>query len=200
MKLSFSPLKTTLIGGVVFLFPLIVLLYVLGQGVALVKGVAQPLAAVLPVEQVGGIAVVTPAALVLLLLLCYGARLLARAAFARKLSAGFEARLNTLYPRYTVIKAMTQGLHGAAVQKVLQPVLVNFDDHQAVAFDMDRLADGRVVIYLPGAPDVWGGTVVLVASERVQPLAIDVGALTNTLRSLGTGSAALWTPARPAAV
>lgn len=32
MKLSISPVKSTLIGGVVFLFPLIVTLYVVGQG------------------------------------------------------------------------------------------------------------------------------------------------------------------------
>ena len=34
MRLILSPLKTTLIGGVVFLVPLIVTLYVVGQGLA----------------------------------------------------------------------------------------------------------------------------------------------------------------------
>lgn len=192
MKLFFSPLKTTLIGGVVFLFPLIVVLYVVGQGLALVAGVAQPLAAALPVHEVGGVAAVTLAAMALLLALCYGAGWLARAAFARKLSASFESRLTTLYPRYTVIKAMSQGLHGAAGEQTLQAVLVSFDDHQAIAFEMDRLADGRVVIYLPGAPDVWAGAVVLVPGERVQALSLDAGVLLDTLRGLGKGAGARW--------
>ncbi|MCU0922729.1 MAG: hypothetical protein MUF16_20820 [Burkholderiaceae bacterium] len=55
MRQSLRPLTTTLIGGVVFLLPLIVVLYVLGQGLALTAHAAQPLVALLPDKSVGGI-------------------------------------------------------------------------------------------------------------------------------------------------
>lgn len=61
MTLSLKPMTTTLIGGAVFLLPLIVVLAVLGQGLAL-----------------------------MLLLLCYGAGLLARAALGRTLVAAIR--------------------------------------------------------------------------------------------------------------
>jgi uncharacterized membrane protein len=191
MKPSLKPITTTLIGGVVFLLPLVVALYVLGQGLALTARVAEPLAAVLPVKSVGGIALASLAALALLLLLCFGAGLLARAALGRALSASFEAKLHALYPRYAVVKAMSQGLHGALGQRLLKAVLVSFDDHQVIAFDMERLSDGRAVLFLPGAPDAWSGSVVLVPCARIEALDIDPGALAKSLQGLGRGTAAL---------
>ena len=198
MKKSVRPVATTLIGGVVFLLPLIVVIYVLGQGLALTAHAVQPLVALLPDKSIGGVTLASVAALALLLLICFGAGLLARAAAGRAFTARFEARLQTLYPRYSVIKAMSQGLHGALGQQVMQPVLASFDDHQLIAYDIERLDDGRVVLYLPGAPDAWSGSVLLVAPERVQPLDIDAAELTKALRGLGQGTAALLQPHRPA--
>ncbi len=191
MRQSLKPFTTTLIGGVVFLLPLIVVLYVLGQGLALATHAVQPLVGLLPDKSVGGITFASLAALALLLLLCFGAGLLARAAAGQAFSARFEDKLQTLYPRYSVIKAMSQGLHGALGKKVLKPVLVTFDDNQLVGFDIERLDDGRVVLYVPGAPDAWSGSVLLVAPERVQALDIDAGDLAKALQGLGLGLAAL---------
>jgi uncharacterized membrane protein len=69
MTLSLKPMTTTLIGGAVFLLPLIVVLTVVGKGMALMAGVAQPVAAMFPDRQVGGVALVSLVALLLLLLL-----------------------------------------------------------------------------------------------------------------------------------
>jgi uncharacterized membrane protein len=191
MTRSLKPFTTTLIGGVVFLLPLIVVLYVLGQGLALAARAVQPVVALLPFQNVGGIALAGLAALALVLLLCFGAGLLARAAVGRSFSERFENRLQTLYPRYSVVKAMSQGLHGALGRQVLKPVLASFDDHQLIAFDVERLDDGRAVLYLPGAPDAWSGRVVLVAAERLRPLDIDPAELAKALQGLGQGTAAL---------
>ena len=191
MKQSANPVVTTLIGGVVFLLPLVVVLLVLGQGLALTTRVAKPLTDMLPDKSVGGIALASIAAVALLLLLCFGAGVLARAAIGRTLTDKFEGRLQTIYPRYAVIKAMSQGLHGALGQRVLKPVLATFDDHQLIAFDIERLDDGRAVLYLPGAPDAWSGSVVLVAAERIEPLDIDSAVLAKAMQRLGQGVAGL---------
>jgi len=191
MTLSLKPMTTTLIGGVVFLLPLIVALAVLGKGLALMAGVAKPLAAMFPNQQVGGVALVSLVALLLLLVLCYGAGLLARAALGRTLSASFEDRLQTLYPRYTIIKGMTQALGVDGVKSSLKTVLVSFDDHQVLAVEVERLADGRVVVFLPGAPDPWSGSVVIVMQQRVASVPVEIGALHRSLKSIGRGSAEL---------
>lgn len=191
MTLSIKPLKTTLIGGVVLLLPLVVALAVLGQGVALVGKAAAPLIALLPQKTVGGVALASLATLALLLLLCFAAGLLARRAVGRRLSETFENKLHALYPRYTVFKAMTQGLAGGGEAQALRVVLVSFDDHQMLAMEVERLADGRVVLFLPGAPDPWSGNVVLVAAHRVSPVPAELAALNRILKGLGHGSARL---------
>jgi glutathione-regulated potassium-efflux system ancillary protein KefC/glutathione-regulated potassium-efflux system protein KefB len=86
MKQSANPVVTTLIGGMVFLLPLVVVLLVLGQGLALTTRVAKPLTDMLPDKSVGGIALASIAAVALLLLLCFGAGVLARAAMGRTLT------------------------------------------------------------------------------------------------------------------
>jgi uncharacterized membrane protein len=191
MTLSLKPLTTTLIGGVVFLLPLIVVLAVLGQGLALMARLAQPLAGLLSTHEVGGVAVASVVALALLLLLCYGAGLLARAAFGRALSERFEDRLQALYPRYTVIKGMAHGFAGVNTDGGLKSALISFDDHQLLALEVERLADGRVVIFVPGSPDPWSGNVLLVAPERVQPLPVSVPDLNHALKGIGHNCAPL---------
>lgn len=191
MTLSLKPLTTTLIGGLVFLLPLIVALTVVGQGVALMANVATPLAAMFPARQVAGVALASLVALLLTLLLCYAAGRLARAALGRKLSASFEDRLQTLYPRYTIIKGMTQSLGVDGIKSNLKTVLVSFDDHQVLAVEVERLTDGRVVVFLPSAPDPWSGSVVMVSPERVADLPVEIGALHRSLKSIGRGTAAL---------
>lgn len=191
MPWKFNALKTTVIGGLVFLLPLIVVLVVLGQGMALVSTLAVRVAAFFPEHAIGGVTVATLVALALVLAICYGAGLLARAAFARALSERFEDQLHALYPRYTVIKAMTQSLGAQAGDKALKTVLATFDDHQLLAMEVERLGDGRVVLFLPGAPDPWSGSVVLVEPQRVQPVSDDITALNRSLKGLGRGSAAV---------
>lgn len=191
MTRSLEPFTTTLIGGAVFLLPLVVVLVVLGQGLALAAHAVQPLVAWLPFKSIGGVTLASVAALALLLLVCFGAGLLARAAAGRAFATRFEEQLQTLYPRWSVIKAMSQGLHGAVGQRVLNPVLVSFDEQQQVAFDIERLADGRVVLYLPGAPDAWSGSVAIVEPQRVVPLAVDAADLAKALQGLGLGLAGL---------
>ena len=191
MALPLKPLTTTVIGGLVFLLPLIVVISVVGKGVALLAQVATPLATRLPEGEVGGVAIATLVTLGLLLLICYGAGMLARAAVGRRMSESFENRLHALYPRYTVIKAMTQGLRSDTDEHAVKPVLVTFDDHQCPAMEVERTAEGRVVVFLPGAPDPWSGNVVVVRPERVEPLGADMPALNRSLKGLGRGCRSL---------
>lgn len=191
MSLSLKPLRTTLIGGIVLLLPLVVVLAVVAQGLALVKQAAAPLIAMLPNASVGGVALATLAALALLLLLCFAAGLLARAALARRLSETFENRLHALYPRYTVLKGMTQGMTGDRGLQGLSVVLARFEEQSVLAMEVERLADGRVVLFVPGAPDPWQGSVVVVDPQRVQALPVKLADLNRTLKGLGRGSAAL---------
>ena len=185
------PLTTTLIGGVVFLLPMIVVLAVVGHALQIAVQAVTPLVQKLPDGHVFGITLATVVAVLLLIAMCYGAGVLARAAVGRRLSTSFEDKLTTVYPRYHVIKAMSHNLHGAVGERVLKPVLLCLDDQQQVAYDIERLSDGRAVVFVPGSPDAWSGNVLLVDGARLRPLDVPPAALARSLQGMGRGLAGL---------
>ena len=86
---------------------------------------------------------------------------------------------------------MTQGMTGDRGLQGLSVVLARFEEQSVLAMEVERLADGRVVLFVPGAPDPWQGSVVLVDPQRVQALPVKLADLNRTLKGLGRGSAAL---------
>ena len=68
------------------------------------------------------------------------------------------------------------------------PVMVQFDDHLQMAFETERLPNGKVAVYLPGAPNPWSGSVVFVSNDRVKPLSISLPDALRNIRTLGKGS------------
>ena len=70
-------------------------------------------------------------------------------------------------------------------------MLVRFDDYHQVAFEVERIQDKQVVVYLPGAPDPWSGSVLVVEEGRVQHIEASMGKVVRNLRTLGRNSARL---------
>jgi uncharacterized membrane protein len=48
-------IRTTFIGGIIFLIPVAILVAVIGQGLKIAGVIAKPVAAVLPVNMIGGL-------------------------------------------------------------------------------------------------------------------------------------------------
>ena len=70
--------KNTVIGGLIFLVPIVVVIVVLGKAYKIMMVVAGPLDGLIPVDRVGGIALANLVAIVILVLCCYFAGLAAR--------------------------------------------------------------------------------------------------------------------------
>jgi uncharacterized membrane protein len=92
-------------------------------------------------------------------------------------------------PGYAFVKGFTDGMAETQENaKSLIPALVRFDDHEQIGFEIERLAQGKVVVYLPGAPSPWSGSVVYFSSERVKRLDLTVAQASNNIRRLGRDS------------
>jgi hypothetical protein len=145
------------------------------------------------VKTPGGISLLILLAIVILLLLCFAAGILASRSFGRNLSGAFEKKLLLLFPRYAILKdQMTDSIGGDQTKPQMKPVLVRFDDCMRVGFETDRNQEAQMVAtYLPGSPDPWSGKVVLVSVDRVEALKADFGTAVATCEQLGRGSAVL---------
>ncbi|MGI9471395.1 MAG: hypothetical protein ACR2NZ_07690, partial [Rubripirellula sp.] len=122
-------LKTTAIGGLLFLLPLIVIGALIGQVVPIVTAVATALHEHIPVKTPSGIAFLIALSIAIVLLLCFGAGVLARWSFGKKISGAFEKKLTLFFPRYAILKdQMADSIGGDETRPVMKPILVTFDE------------------------------------------------------------------------
>lgn len=186
-----SFVKSTLVGGIFFLVPVVALVFVLGQAGAFAYRIVHPLVEWLPMRTVGAVSLAFLLAALLLVLVCFLAGLVARMAVSQWFVGSLERLILTFIPSYGLMKSMGQGWVGVAGEEPHQPVLVRFDDAQQIGFRMDMLADGRSVIFIPDVPTPWTGSLMLIAAERIDPLPFTTQEAIECLRRLGANTNAL---------
>ena len=189
-------LKTTLLGGVIFLIPLVVVLALLGKAFNIMKAAAAPVERLLPMDSIAGVGLINILAIVVMLLLCLVAGMVARSAPARAFYGRLDSILLELVPGYAWTKMVAAGVSGESHLEDFLPVLVALDDMSQLAFEMERTEDGRVVVFFPGAPDPSSGSVAYVDPARVSPVSAGFLNINKSLRKMGKGSAAFLQAAR----
>ncbi len=188
-----SFLRATAIGGIFFLLPFVVLCFFLGQIAQVVYVVAvqiQPfLHDKLGISGVAGYALIFSIALLVIVMLCFVAGILASRSVARQFTGWLEKYLLMMFPRYAIFKEQLSGNIGGEIAKNrLKPVHVRLEGYSRLAFEVERSPEvgpeqgpeagseakamhvERVTVYLPGSPDPWSGTVINVAPDQVQPI------------------------------
>lgn len=182
-------IKTTIIGGLIFLVPVVIVVVVVGKAFKIMLVVAKPVGALIPTDYIGGVAVANILAVLAIALVCFIAGLIARSGLARKAYRSLNSVLLAI-PGYAFIKGFTDSMDNSEeAAKSLLPVIVRFDDHAQIGFEVERKDGGNVVVYLPGAPNPWSGSVVYFSEDRVKRLDMTVTQAINNIKQLGHGSA-----------
>ena len=181
-------LKTTVLGGILFLVPIVILVAIIGKALALTNKLAAPLAAMLPIESVGGLAIVNLLAFLILVLICFIAGLAARTEPARRFVSSLETNVLSKVPAYEFIKSKVHAIVPTEGEEGLKPVLARFDDSWQIGFEVERIEGGKVTVFLPGAPDPWSGSVCFMTEDRIKALDLNLLSTINTLKGLGKGS------------
>jgi uncharacterized membrane protein len=194
---TFGFLKTTAIGGLIFLLPLAVIGGLLGYVYSVVRVIYEPLKEYLPVSNAAGTALLFLIAIGILIAICFLCGLAARRAIARKFSQQVEKHLVMVFPKYAIYKDIVAGNFGGdAAAPSLVPVSVHFDDVIRIGYEAGRTERGLVIVYLPGSPDPWTGSVVLVEPDRIQSLEVDFNETTAICERLGRASGELLASVR----
>jgi len=179
--------KTTILGGLVFLVPLVVFIVVLAKAAGLMMAVAEPMAEWIPVQSIGGVALANVIALLAVVLLCFVAGLVARAAILRATVAGLESKVLSKVPGYVIIKGMLSGLQQDDAHR-LNPVLVQFSDSARIGLEIERLDDGRVVVMTPNYPNPWSGKVTIMSPDQVRRLDLPMTDYMENVERFGQGT------------
>ena len=190
-------IKTTVIGGIVFLVPVVFLIIILTQATKIMMRVAEPMARWIPVDTVGGVALANIIAVIGIVVLCFIAGLVARRAAVKTSVENLESKVLTKVPGYVVVKGMLSGLHDDEKFQ-LKPVLATFQSSQRIGIEIERLRDDRVVVFVPKAPNPWSGSVHLMTPDAVQPIDMDMPTYMENVERFGQGTdEILFPPTQP---
>ncbi len=180
--------KATVVGGLVFLVPLVIVIAVLGKAFQVMLLLAKPLGALIRIDSVGDIAVVNLLAVVILVVLCFLAGLAAKSSLGKSTFQVLDAKLLMLFPGYAFVKGFSDTAVGENDQQALIPILAKLDDATHLAFEVDRTDRDLVVVFLPGSPNPWSGNVAYMTPDRVERLDMSLPEAVKCLRRLGRGT------------
>jgi uncharacterized membrane protein len=191
-------IKTTIIGGFLVLLPVVAVLVLIGIAVNTVVTVIGPLAAKLPFQTVGGYAMVTIVAILLILGFCFLTGLLVQLRLGRLAQAWLEHYLLQRLPGYTMVKNLTRQVVGREGAE-FAPALVDLYGSEArvIGLIMEELADGQLAIFVPISPASTLGQVYILPSARVSKLNARFLDVVNSLTQWGLESKKWFQTPRP---
>ena len=181
-------IKTTVVGGILFLVPIVAFVVIIGKALQITHKIAAPIAGLLGVDTIAGIAAAELIGIGILVLICFLAGLAAERPRVKQWVQSLEANVLGKIPAYELLKTKAESALDFENSKEMRTVKVRFDDSWQLAFEMERIEGGNVVIFLPGAPDPWSGTVCVVTEDRVTPLDMTVKAAVTLMKRLGKRS------------
>ncbi len=182
-------IKKTVIGGVLFLIPIILLVMILTKVFSMLLLIATPLGDLIPLDNIGGIALANILVVLILILICFVAGVLATGKHTKKIQLAVENKLLVKLPGFAIIKSFMDSIKSTEeASENFTPVLVTFDDNEQLCFEVERTSNEKVVVYLPGAPNPWSGTILYVEKTRVKRLNTSVSEAINNIQMLGLGT------------
>lgn len=180
-------LASTILGGVLFLLPLTILIVVLVKAAQVMMIVAEPMAALFPIDSVGGVALANLIALLVVILLCFISGLIARHAMASKVVKGLESKVLVNVPGYMMIKNLITGFVPEEMGG-LKPVLLTLGSAERLGFEIQKLEDGRSMVFMPSVPSPFSGITQVLPPEQITYLDIPVSKIIEVTENFGYGA------------
>jgi len=178
-------LWTAILGGVIVIVPIALAAAGIVKGVAIARDVLTPIADRLPET----LHFRTLVALALVLAVCFAAGVLLRTAIGRAAARAADKGLFERIPGYTLYRTLSRRIGGQQGQE-MAVAAVKMDDHELLAFVMERFPDGRCAIFVPSSPTPAVGSMLVVPGERVRVLDIPMKQAIGCLSQWGVGASA----------
>lgn len=180
--------RTTLVGGVIFLLPMLLIGVLLRHGLRLAERVAQPVMGLFP-ERIGDrVAVADVAAVAVLLAVAFAAGIVARTSAGRHVMRWFENSLIGSLPQFNFVRGIAESI---GETQTIEVVLVPTDAGWNLAFVVEPSPGPWVAVFVPGAPEWTSGAVVWAHIDNIRPADVSFAHAVLVLRKLGAGSASI---------
>ena len=188
MKNVFSFIKTTLIGGLFYVVPIFLFVFILGKIIVVFRKIVAPIADYINISVMGGHFTARIIALLALVFVCLLAGLFAKTKIAIRLKNWIEDNILSSLPGYSLLKGMTESAAGLESENLKDVVLINIEEVWQIGFLMEEIDDKLNAVFIPGAPNPMSGDVVFAKRDRLKKLDIEEINAMKISRKLGVGA------------
>ncbi|HET7805645.1 MAG TPA: DUF502 domain-containing protein [Pseudolabrys sp.] len=182
-------LKATIVGGLLFLLPLILVVLLLGHAMKLAAKVAHPISQMVGLQSLLGPAGEEAFAILILVVISIIAGIVASTALGKALMRWTENSFLGGLPQYRLMKSMAEGLAQIETADGASPALINIEDGWQLGYSLEQFQNGWVAVFVPQSPTPMSGNIMYLPAQRVRPLDIPMMEAMGIVKSMGVGSA-----------
>jgi len=189
MKQLLEFLKTTAMGGLFVLLPILLLYLLISEALDLIVAVATPIADLFPKGTFEKVEFPVIVGLILILGVSFLIGLGLRSVKGRRLGQWIERTVLGRLPAYHALKSLTTGFAEAGKEGAFRAaVLTSSDGDRELVYVIEDHDDGHATVLVPWAPAAFAGSVKIVDRKRVELLDANLGDVSKVLSHWGVGA------------
>ena len=188
MKQLIEFLKTTVMGGLFVLLPVLLLYMLLSQALGLIVVLATPIADMFPKGTFDEIKHPIAMGLILIMGLSFLIGLVLRSKNGRRLGRWIERIVLDRLPVYKALKRLTTGFAEAGKDGAFKTaVLDSSGGEREIVYIIEEHGNEYMTVLQPWAPTAFSGTVKVVHQDRLEFLDANLGDVSRALSHWGVG-------------
>lgn len=188
MKSILDFLKTSLIGGLFVLLPLLLFYLLFTELLQLVVVLATPIADLFPKGTFDQVTEHVLLAFILIIGVSFILGLAVRFMILRRAGLWIESTVLGRLPIYNAVKSLSRGLVGAKDETAFRPAVLNSaEDQREIVYVIEDHGDGNLTVMVPWAPASFSGQVKIMAADRIQMLDATLDEVSRALSFWGVG-------------
>jgi len=182
-------LKTSLIGGLFVLLPLVLFYLLLSELLQVVVVLATPIADLFPKGTFDQVKMPVVIGIILIVGASFLFGLALRSASLRRLGLWIERTLLDRLPLYNAVKRMGRGLVGAQGESAFRSgIFSSSNGEKEIVYVIEDHGDGQMTILCPFAPASFAGSVKIVSADRIEILETSFGDASRVIAHWGVGA------------
>lgn len=179
--------KTTVAGGFLILFPILLLYLGLAEIAGLLVAMAEPIAELLPASTFKNVNLPGVVAVILILLMSLVLGLLMRSDWMRRLGTAVEKAILYKLPMYKMLKTVSEAFMSTD-SSAFRPAMVKSPGGGGEpCYVVELHNDGLATVLLPWSPASFAGVIRVVPANELQQLDCSLDDFSLSLSHMGVG-------------
>jgi uncharacterized membrane protein len=180
-------LKTTLLGGLFVLLPLMLLWIAIKEIGAALVALATPIADLFPPGVFDHLTAPGVVALVLITATSFVLGLAARFSWLSLAGRQFENAVLNKVPMYRMLKIISSALIDSNSKGVVPALVTDASGGGDPCYVIERHRDGRATVLLPWSPASFAGSIKVVQQDNLEILACSLDDFSRSISQIGVG-------------